>query len=240
MKERRRAASNWPIWRPNSRYAGWAAARLAQLVATETDALVWQNAVRAAAGDNSPSAVEMAYTGIGHASAKVRRRACEYLAAHGNRRHERVLIPALDDKDHAVVCTTARAVGAAGKMDDTRPLVRLLGSSNEEIQMEACLAILRLGDAAGKPALGAAEFTPRSRNTHRSARAMGEFPDRSFMPALIRLLDDNLTASRAALESLPQWPAKTPRASDPPPSGGRRRTRLKNRWKRWYERQLIR
>ena len=160
---------------------------------------------------------------MGNASAEVRRRACEHLAAHPDPAHVPVLIPALEDKDHAVVCAAARALAATGKMPDTKPLRNLLGSTNEDMQLEAALALTRLGDPSGKPALERLAYSRDPVVRAKTAQAMGDFPDPAFTATLIHLLNDNQTVARAALISLPkvvgedvaQAPGQAPR---PPPN----------------------
>ena len=235
LTERRRAAeelAELSVKQPPGRLA---IARLAQLVGKEQDALVWQSAMRAISEDGSQPAIDLAYTAIGNASAEVRRRACEHLAAHPDPAHVPVLIPALEDKDHAVICAAARALAATGKMPDTKPLRNLLGSTNEDIQLEAALALTRLGDPSGKPALERLAYSRDPAVRARTAQAMGDFPDAAFTAILIHLLNDNQTVARAALISLPkvvgedvaQAPGQAPATS----------TEQILRWKHWHERQ---
>lgn len=212
-----------------------AVARLAQLIATEQDALVWQSVLQAIADDGSQPAIELAYTAIGHASAEVRRRACEHLAAHPDTAHVEVLIPALEDKDHAVVCAAARALGAAGKMPDTKPLRSLLGSANEEIQLEAALALTRLGDTSGKPALERLAYSRDPTVRAKTAQAMGECPDPAFTGVLIHMLNDNVTVARAALHSLPKVVGED--VAQTPGQAPATTTEQMLRWKHWQERQ---
>ncbi len=235
LTERRRAAEELADLSVKQLPGRLAIARLAQLVVKEQDALVWQNAMRAIAEDPSQPAIELSYMAIGNASAEVRRRACEYLAAHPDPAHVPVLTPALEDKDHAVICAAARALAATGKMPDTKPLRNLLGSTNEDIQLEAALALTRLGDPSSKPALERLAYSRDPAVRARTAQAMGDFPDAAFTATLIHLLNDTQTVSRAALISLPkvvgedvaQAPGQAPATS----------TEQILRWKHWHERQ---
>lgn len=214
-----------------------AIARLAQLMSTEQDSLVWQSVLRAAADDGTQPAIELAYTAIGHTSAEVRRRACEHLAAHPDPAHVRVLLPALEDKDHAVVCAAARALAAGGKMPDTQPLRRLLASTNEDIQLEAALALLRLNDPSGIPALERLAYSRDPAVRAKTAQTMGEFPDPAFTAVLIHLLNDNLTVARAALASLPKVVGED--IAQSPGQAPTTTTEQMLRWKHWSERQAM-
>ncbi len=235
LTQRRRAAEELAGLSGKQPPGRLAIARLGQLIGKEQDVLVWQSAMRVIADDGSQPAIDLAYTAIGNASSEVRRRACEHLAAHPDPAHAQVLIPALEDKDQAVICAAVRALAASGKMPDTKPLRNLLGSTNEDVQMEAALALTRLGDPSGKPALERLAYSRDPAVRAKTAQAMGDFPDPAFTATLIRLLNDNQTVVRAALNSLPkvvgedvaQAPGQAPLTS----------TEQILRWKHWHERQ---
>jgi HEAT repeat protein len=235
LTERRRAAEELAELSGKQPPGRLAIARLAQLVAKEQDVLVWQSALRAIAEDGSQPAIDLVYTAIGNASAEVRRRACEHLAAHPDPAHVPVLIPALEDKDHAVICAAARALAATGKMSDTKPLRNLLGSMNEDVQLEAALALTRLGDQSGKPALERLAYSRDPAVRARTAQAMGDFPDAAFTATLIHLLNDNQTVSRAALSSLPKVVGED--VAQAPGQATATSTEQILRWKHWHERQ---
>jgi HEAT repeat protein len=235
VTQRRRAAEELAAMADKHPPGRLAIARLSQIMAQEQDTLVWQSAMQAIGNDGSGQAFEIAYAGIGHASAEVRRRACEHLAAHPDAAHVNVLIPALEDRDQGVICAAARALAATGKMPDTQPLRRLLGSTNEDVQMEAALALTRLGDASGKPALERLAYSRDPAVRAKTARTMGEFPDPAFTPILIHLLNDNLTVARAALQSLPKVAGED--AAQAPGQAPATTTEQMLRWKHWYARQ---
>jgi len=208
--------------------------RLNRLVVAEGDPLVWHGVLAAVAGDPSEASVRLGYAAISHPSPEVRRRACLHLAAHGSPRHVKVLVPALEDANHSVVCAAVRALGAAGRMDDTSPLKRLAQNRNEEIRLETAIALVRLGDVSGEAALERLAYSRDPKIRRRVAVAMGETARPSFLPTLIRLLDDQrMAVRRAALAGLPKlvggdmvgsnerWPAGT--------------TERIRRWKQWYE-----
>ncbi|MHC4177000.1 MAG: HEAT repeat domain-containing protein, partial [Planctomycetota bacterium] len=105
-----------------------AMARLVRLIVAEPDELVWQRVLTAVAGDASEPSIRLAYAAVSHPSAEVRRRACDNLAAHPHPGHAKMLVPALEDRDHAVVCAAVRALGAADRCG-SRPPLRLSGSA---------------------------------------------------------------------------------------------------------------
>lgn len=237
LSQRRIAAEEFAALcgkQPPSRLA---IARLLQLIATDRDELVWQDAMRAIADDGSQPATDLTYAAIGRSSSEVRRRACEHLAAHPDQAHVPVLLPVLEDKDPAVIRAAIRALAATNNMPDAKPLRGLLGSAGEDIQMEAALALTRLGDASGKPALERLTMSRDPIVRSKAAQAMGEFPDPAFTATLIRLLNDNQTVARAALISLPKVVGQdvTQSQGQAPPTTVEQILR----WKRWHERQTV-
>jgi HEAT repeat protein len=208
--------------------------RLAQLMATESDDLVWLSVLRAVADENGEEAATLACAALGHPASEVRRGACLHLAAHPDRRHAPLLLPALDDSQPLVVCAALEALGAGG-MDDPTPIKRLLNSPSDEIQLAAATALVQLRDAAGKPALERSAYSNDPLIRARAVRAMGKYPDPEFLPILIRLLSDKADVSRSALTSLPQVAGEdVSQPSGQPPASNAERI---SRWKRWFERE---
>jgi bilin biosynthesis protein len=208
--------------------------RLTQLMATETDNLVWLSVLQAASNENSAEAATMVCAGLGHSSSEVRREACVYLTAHPDRRYAASLLPALEDSQSLVVCAAAEALAAAG-MDDPAPLKRLLNSTDDEVQLAAAIALTQLNDPSGKPALERLAYSNDPQVRARVAHAMGEYPDPEFIPILIQLLSDRATVSRSALASLPQVTGEDIAKS--PSSHPLATAEQISRWKRWYERK---
>ena len=235
VSQRRRAADQLATLGAAQPLGRLAVARLAQLLATEADPLVWRSALSAVANDPSEPSLGLAYTAIGHASPEVRRRACEHLAAHADPQHAKVLITALRDSSQPVVCAAVRALGAAGRLDDAEPLRRLSATTNEQVRLETAVALVRLGDPAGGAALERMAYSNDPLVQRQVALVMGEVGDPSFTPTLIRLLDGHVGVCRAALESLPKTVGRDVAAADGrPPENTAERIR---RWKQWYQQQ---
>jgi HEAT repeat protein len=205
LSQRRRAAEELLRTASEHPLRRLAIARLCDLVMAESDGLVWRSVLQITAGDASEPAVRLAYAAIGHASPEVRRRAAENLAAHPSSAHAKVLLPALEDDDRAVVLAAVRALGLTGHVDDTRPLAKLLAAGNEELQLETAAALVRLGDPAGKAALERLAYSRDFQTRTRVAAMMGELGHGEFAPILVRMLaDTDAGVMRAALASLPK------------------------------------
>ncbi len=202
VRERRKAAAalveachDRPLPQP-------ALERLAKLVTAERDALVWIAIFDVLAGDAREPAVRLAYTALSHPAPEVRRRACQYLATHPDRRHEKLLTASLDDANPVVVATAVNALGRLGALADPRPLERLLAANDHVLRVQVAMALAAAGVESGAAALERLSFDPDPNVRQAAARAMGAAPQKSFLPILIRLLDDRPAVCEAALASL--------------------------------------
>ncbi len=229
---RRRAATELMEFASERPLSSLALERLASIAVREPDALVWQTLLTAVGNDPREPATRLAYTAIGHQAPEVRRRACEYLAAHPSPSHVPVLLPALDDPSEVVVLAAARAIGFVGRLDNPQPLHRLLMALNESIRLEAAVALTRLKDPAGPGALERLAYAQDPVVRRVVAATMGEMADPAFAPTLIRLLDDQQAVRRAALEALPKVAGRDVTAAEGlPPEDLSQRIEL---WKRWF------
>jgi HEAT repeat protein len=70
------------------------------------------------------------------------------------------------------------------------------------MRVEAALALARLGDSAGPPALERLAHSTNPVVRRQAAAAMGQVPSPEYRATLIRLLDDQYSIRLAALESL--------------------------------------
>ncbi len=182
-----------------------AIARLGDLMCGESDTAVWRSALDAVGHSGEEPAVRMARLALGQPDGEVRRRGCEYLAAHPDPAHEVFLASLLADPDQAVAVAAIRAIGAAGKVQDAASLRTLLASGNEELQLETAIALCRLHDFNGLPAMERLSYSGDLMIRTRVARAVGELGDVRLAGVLMRLLDDRTaTVNCAALAALPK------------------------------------
>lgn len=236
VQVRRRAASDLAEQASRRPLRRLAVARLAEQAASESDALVWQSLLTALNSNSSEAAVRLAAIALGQPSPEVRRRACEYLEAHPAAGHAALLLPLLQDRHDEVTAAAARALGVLGHLDDPAPLRQKLASNSAAVQLEVAIALARLGDEAGVAALERLSYSGEETIRRRVALAMGEQPSGSYLPILIRLLDDKKQSVRvAALGALPRLVGQdvTARPGQPPPPMAERM----EQWKRWYQDQ---
>lgn len=234
VSERREAAGELAELAGEGPLGRLAVTRLFQLVVGEPDQLVWHDVLAALASEAGEAPVRLAYAAISHPSAEVRRRACDYLAAHPHPDHAQMLLPALQDRDQGVLRAALGALGAAGDPDAAQPLRRLLRTTNEYLRLETAVALVRLGDPAGAAALQRLAYSTDPKVRRKVATAMGDAADTTYVPALIRLLDDRPAVCHAALEGLHKAVGHDVSASeDQAPAGTPERVR---RWKQWFHR----
>ncbi len=232
--QRRRAADELAKLagqRPLGSLALW---RLGELVIAESDQLVWWSVFSAVADEGDEVLDRLTYAALSHPSPEVRRRACGHLAAHPHPRHVRVLVATLDDTSHSVLCEAVRALGAVGRIEDTRPLRHLLHHENEALRCEIAAALVRLGDPEGTAALERLSYSGDPKTLRRVIQVMGDTADQRFVPILIRLLD-HAPVRHVALENLPRIMGfDAAQADEGPIPNTTRRVRL---WQDWFDRQ---
>ncbi len=233
LAERRLAAADLIALSQKGPLGRLAVERLAQQVATEADPVVWQSALAAIACDASEPAGRLACAGMSHPADEVRRRACEHLAAHPRPEHRRVLVLALEDRSHAVVLSAIRALGALGRLDDPRPLRKMLAANDEQVVLESASALARLGDPTGRPALERMTYSDDPKIRARTADALGALGDPSLAAALVRMLDDpRVGVACAALVNLPKVVGRDVAEQSTGALLGT--TEQIRRWKQWY------
>jgi len=233
VDRRRRAAEELVAAASKQPLSRLAVARLCELATRETDAAVWLSALDALRENGTEPAVRMARLALGQAAGEVRRRGCEYLAAHPDPAHEVFLAPLLGDSEQAVVVAAIRALGAAGQIQDIEVLKKQFASPNEEVQLETAVALVHLRDKNGEEAIERLSYSSDIKTRARVAQALGTLGDARLAGILIRLLDDpKATVSHAALASLPKAVGR-----DLGQSGDRAgiaTTEQMARWKKWY------
>ena len=121
-----------------------ATARLCALITTETDPVVWTRALEAIENEKSEPAARVARLALSQNAGEVRRKACEFLAAHPDAANETFLLPLLNDHEQTVVLAAIRAMGAAGKMTNIAALKNELAAPAEDVQLAAAIALARL------------------------------------------------------------------------------------------------
>jgi HEAT repeat protein len=213
-----------------------ALARLAELMARESDALVWLAVFDLLAVDAREPATRMAYGALSHPSPEVRRRACEQLAAHPANAHGPLLLVSLDDPNSVVVEAAVKALGRLDSLPDTGPLERLLANPDHQLRVEAAKTLVHVGANSGVAALERLAFDTDPKVRHWAAMAMGETPDPSFLPDLIHLLDDRPEICRAALASLSRVAGRETPATNASTAATARASEAE-RWKEWFHSQ---
>ena len=155
VRVRRDGATNLTTALAGKPLPGLALDRLVTLGRREDDPVVWQALLQITAQDARQGAEQLAYLAVGNASSDVRRRACDYLAAHPDRRHIPVLMPMLGDASSTVAIAAVRGLGAIGTLDDPRPLVDLLLTTDRPLRLEVAVNLVKLKVDQGRRGLGA-------------------------------------------------------------------------------------
>jgi HEAT repeat protein len=208
--------------------------RIAGLGAAEGDQLVCRWLLAAVRDDTSELARPLLYAGISHPADEIRRLACEHLARIARQEDCDVLLPALADLYPPVVRAALRGLSRPGVLSDPGRLLVGLRSTDKSVQLEAAVALARLGSPAGPPALERLAHDHDGEVRRQTAVAIGELRDAQYDALLVELLDDPV-ARRAALESLPRIIGRDiAQPADSPPLSLVERI---DRWKHWWSDQ---
>ncbi len=208
--------------------------RLANVAATETDGAVWQNLLAAISRSDEEPAFRLAYAALCHESSGVRLAACEHLGRYPRPEHAAALLAVLDDGSASVACAAMEALGKCGGDVDCEPMVQLLGSRNEDLQIAAAIVLTRFHRSEGPAALERLAYSHDERTRIRVAQAMGELALPEFAPALLRLLDDRHGVRLAALDSLAAV-ADCPEAEAP----GLHQQDQIHAWRKWASHRVV-
>ncbi|HEX7377172.1 MAG TPA: HEAT repeat domain-containing protein, partial [Pirellulales bacterium] len=196
--KRRRAANRLAALAAQSPLSDLALARLSELGAAEPDTLVFSGLARAIGGDAREPAVRLAYAGLSHRDAEVRRVSAEYLAAHPAPQHARLLVAALSDSQYAVVLAVVKALGHPGMLDDPAPLEQLLTTTDRPLRLAVANSLAVLGAPSGAQTLELLARDTDADTRQKAAQLMGERADRRYAETLIGLLDDRTLGVRTA------------------------------------------
>lgn len=210
--------------------------RLFEQMIIHSDPLVWRSVLLATEQSSTAATTRIVQAAAGHASAEVRRRACEHMARFPRREYEALLSTMVTDADAAVVKAAANALGSAEQLDDPQPLRWLLRSDDGLIQLTAATALVRHHDADGVLALQRLAADPDPNIRILVANQIGRLGQQKLTAILIAMLDDRAVVRRTALDSLEtiQEPAviKAIRAE-----GHETQPQLAAAWKNWWRAQ---
>lgn len=176
-RERRRAADGLRDAYRDKRLPDKALERLAEMMTSERDALVLISVFELLAGDARDPATQLAYAALSHPAPEVRRRACDHLAEHPDRRHATALTASLGDESPAVVEAAVKALGRLRAIDSPKPLERLLAHEDHLLRVAAAAALAGAGYESGVAALERLMLDADPRVRHAAAAAGGQSPN---------------------------------------------------------------
>lgn len=234
--ERRAAANRLIEHREQLSASELAGDRLFEQMIIHSDPLVWRSVLLATEQSSTVATTRIVQAAAGHASAEVRRRACEHMARFPRPEYQTLLSTSVTDSDASVVMAAANALGAGERLEDPQPLRWLLRSDDPLIQLTAATALVRHKDADGLLAMQRLASDPDPNIRIQVAQRIGTLGQRDLTAILMDMLDDRSVVRRNALVSLDaiQGPeiAKAMRAE-----GHETEQQLVTAWQAWWRAQ---
>jgi HEAT repeat protein len=191
--------------------------------------------LQAISHNTDEDAGRLALAGLSHPSAEVRRRACVHLGEHFEQSYAPALIRVLSDTDTNVSRAAVQALAEAESLGDPQPVTALLTSHDKLLRVEAATTLARLGSTEGPAALERLAFYPDLNIRREAAEAMGRLADPQYTATLVRLLDERVDVSRAALGSLQQVTS----TDGPEIASLASPTERIGQWKRWWKEKRL-
>ena len=187
-----------------------AAMRIMDLTARENDPMVLMSLLSSLQNADPELVCELARPLLRSESPNIRRMSCEMLMQFGSSEDIPLLHDALHDPSGAVVRGALRAVDYLWdeSVPDASVLATLrsmlLHNSDVSLQVDVASTLHRLGQSEGTEALRRFSASNDYRVKVQVARRIAESGDETFVPILLRYLDDgNATVRVRALEGLP-------------------------------------
>lgn len=208
-------------------------ARLAERTAVEDDAMIWQGAMRAASSSDTPEASRLARLALSRPTAEVRRLGCGYFARHPHWTEPALLMPLLNDESETVVIAALQALRHSPPPERARDVEALLASPRTHVRLEAAAVLAAWGNELGRAALQRLAYSSDDTLRRETAIRMAQTGQQTFIPSLVRLLEDRQESVRlVALDSLAELaPEVAPRITAQDPNSSRQRIAA---WQQWY------
>ncbi len=134
--------------------------RVIVLVLLESDPLLWQTALEACRTARDAEVRRFAAAALGHESAEVRRRACEYFRAYPAPDAIAWLQATMNDETNFVAAAAARALPLCGRPESLDDLASLLNRPDADCRLASGTALAQFGDERGRAALERLAYDP--------------------------------------------------------------------------------
>lgn len=164
---------------------------------------VWNELLVIIERDNRVNSREISNLALTHENPHIRRQACSYFLSHYDSSYRQNLEKLLHDQ---VATVRQAAVEALAQEDDPTIHLRLierLADTDAEVRLAAAAGLAKHNQVEGYDALRRMTYLRSEPVRLKTARAIAELSDPSWVPTLIRLLDDSTAVRGVALESLP-------------------------------------
>lgn len=168
-----------------------------------TDSGLWNELLVIIDQDSRAPSRNIANLALTHENPHIRRQACQYFQAHYDASCRGNLEKLLRDE---VATVRQAAVEALAQENDPTIQLRFierLADTDAEVRLAAAVALAKHQQVEGNDALRRMTYLRSEPLRLKTAKAIAQLSDPSWVPTLIRLLDDSSAVRGVALESLP-------------------------------------
>ncbi|WP_158545426.1 HEAT repeat domain-containing protein [Bremerella cremea] len=201
------------------------------------NSLDWQTIMGIVKQDKRPATESLVRQAIGHDDPLVRMRACEHVTQFPLPDVVHPLEDSLEHESPDVRCAAIRALSKLDGPNHREMFVTMLLDREVDVQLAAAQALDEANDPRGVQHIYRMTYSSSRETRLKGARAIAARQNQVDLPELIRLLDDETSIRKAALEGLSSL---VPAENNPPPKNTVISLEAQSiAWKNWFDRQSL-
>lgn len=222
---------------PHGELPNLALCQLLEFAQGTNDSGVWNELLAIIERDNRTASQRIARLALSHENPHIRRQACIYFCSHYDKSYRVNLEKLLHDQVATVRQAAVEALSQENEPTIHQRFIERLADTDLEVRLAAAIALAKHKKFEGNDALRRMTYLRSEPIRLKTAKAIAELSEPSWVPTLIRLLDDSTAVRGVALESLPHL------VEDPNLLGQLTATRSTlekvQLWKQWSEENQV-
>jgi len=195
----------------------------------------WQRIFEIIENDSRSPAAQIALQSLEHPEPMVRLSGCRYFVRFPAQGFDSKFTPLLEDELSGCRACAVEAMAADGLIENTSTIVPLLYDADLDVQIAVATALHQVGDSKGWRHLVRMTYNPSPKTRLAAAKSLTSMAQPDDVAELIRLLDEDASIRRLALQRLSQV-VNDPAAPQSDQSYTSQLARC-DAWKNWFKRQ---